>query len=196
MIKIAIITAAAVLMSGAANAAVLTEDFEGAFPAWESGWFGTNSTAQNCYGVGQGRGNNPDGLWIAGAGQGCNSSPVTVTFGAGFAATLTSLSFDVAGFTPTTLSFFDKDGALLNAFNVTLTSGALTDPGVYVNYGTNSTNGIGGFSFTGAAAGNTSIDNIIANGSVVPEPASWAMLIAGFGLTGAAMRRRRVAVAA
>ena len=30
----------------------------------------------------------------------------------------------------------------------------------------------------------------------VPEPASWAMLIAGFGLTGAAMRRRRTAVAA
>lgn len=27
-------------------------------------------------------------------------------------------------------------------------------------------------------------------GSNVPEPASWAMLIAGFGLTGAAMRRR------
>ena len=30
----------------------------------------------------------------------------------------------------------------------------------------------------------------------VPEPASWAMLIAGFGLTGAAMRRRRRALAA
>jgi hypothetical protein len=30
-----------------------------------------------------------------------------------------------------------------------------------------------------------------ASRSVVPEPASWAMLIAGFGLTGAAMRRRR-----
>ena len=27
--------------------------------------------------------------------------------------------------------------------------------------------------------------------SAIPEPASWAMLIAGFGLTGAAMRRRR-----
>lgn len=27
--------------------------------------------------------------------------------------------------------------------------------------------------------------------SVVPEPSNWAMLIAGFGLTGAAMRRRR-----
>ncbi|WP_193743232.1 PEPxxWA-CTERM sorting domain-containing protein [Sandarakinorhabdus sp. AAP62] len=30
----------------------------------------------------------------------------------------------------------------------------------------------------------------------VPEPASWAMLIAGFGLVGAVARRRRVAVAA
>lgn len=28
------------------------------------------------------------------------------------------------------------------------------------------------------------------SGSVVPEPAAWAMLIAGFGMTGAAMRRR------
>jgi hypothetical protein len=28
-------------------------------------------------------------------------------------------------------------------------------------------------------------------GSAVPEPAAWAMLIAGFGLTGAAMRRRQ-----
>ncbi len=31
--------------------------------------------------------------------------------------------------------------------------------------------------------------------NVVPEPASWAMLIAGFGLTGAVMRRRRAALA-
>jgi opacity protein-like surface antigen len=32
--------------------------------------------------------------------------------------------------------------------------------------------------------------------TAVPEPASWALLIAGFGLTGAAIRRRRAAVAA
>lgn len=31
--------------------------------------------------------------------------------------------------------------------------------------------------------------------AMVPEPASWAMLIAGFGLTGAVMRRRRFALA-
>ena len=34
------------------------------------------------------------------------------------------------------------------------------------------------------------------NAAVVPEPASWAMLIAGFGLVGAAARRRRAVTAA
>ncbi|MFN3591339.1 MAG: PEPxxWA-CTERM sorting domain-containing protein [Rubrimonas sp.] len=33
------------------------------------------------------------------------------------------------------------------------------------------------------------------DGGVIPEPATWAMLIAGFGLTGFAMRRRRLAAA-
>jgi len=37
-------------------------------------------------------------------------------------------------------------------------------------------------------------DDIAAN--AVPEPASWAMLIMGFGLVGAAARRRKAAVAA
>lgn len=32
--------------------------------------------------------------------------------------------------------------------------------------------------------------------AVVPEPASWALLIAGFGLVGAMQRRRRTAVSA
>lgn len=34
-------------------------------------------------------------------------------------------------------------------------------------------------------------DNLVLSADVVPEPASWAMLIAGFGLVGAAARRRR-----
>jgi len=34
-------------------------------------------------------------------------------------------------------------------------------------------------------------DNLVLSANAVPEPASWAMLIAGFGLVGAAARRRR-----
>jgi hypothetical protein len=36
----------------------------------------------------------------------------------------------------------------------------------------------------------------MAGGGVIPEPATWAMLIAGFGLVGGALRRRRVALQA
>jgi hypothetical protein len=39
------------------------------------------------------------------------------------------------------------------------------------------------------------VQNIVSARSLVPEPGSWAMLIAGFGLTGAVMRRRRQVVA-
>lgn len=34
------------------------------------------------------------------------------------------------------------------------------------------------------------IDSYVNQGGEVPEPASWAMLVAGFGLTGAVLRRR------
>lgn len=36
---------------------------------------------------------------------------------------------------------------------------------------------------------------VLSGPAAVPEPASWALLIAGFGLTGTAMRRRRVVAA-
>lgn len=40
-------------------------------------------------------------------------------------------------------------------------------------------------------------DNVVLNGGggAVPEPATWAMMIAGFGMVGAMARRRKVAVA-
>lgn len=184
----------ALVCASSSNAAVLTEKFEAPFPAWESDWFGANSTARNCYGAGEGRGNNPDGLWIASDNSGrCNGEPFTVSFSAPFAASLTSFFMDVAAYAPTTLTIFDKSGATLFNTNVTLTAGAGTDPGNYVRYGTTSNNGIGGFSFSGPANGNTSIDNLeaITSGTgSVPEPAAWAMMIGGFGLIGAAARRR------
>jgi choice-of-anchor C domain-containing protein len=44
------------------------------------------------------------------------------------------------------------------------------------------------FRSTTAGPSGIALDNVSAN--VVPEPASWAMMIAGFGLVGAMMRRR------
>jgi choice-of-anchor C domain-containing protein len=45
-------------------------------------------------------------------------------------------------------------------------------------------------------ASGPALDNVSISGGNVPEPATWAMLIAGFGLVGVAARRRRGAVAA
>lgn len=40
------------------------------------------------------------------------------------------------------------------------------------------------------------IDNVTYNGNTVPEPAAWALMIAGFGLVGSALRGRRAVLAA
>jgi PEP-CTERM motif len=39
------------------------------------------------------------------------------------------------------------------------------------------------------------LDNVSLVESVIPEPATWGMMIAGFGLVGSALRRRRIAIA-
>lgn len=55
------------------------------------------------------------------------------------------------------------------------------------------------FRFGSSSADNIGplLDNIVLEiGSPVPEPATWAMMIAGFGLVGGAMRRRRKLTAA
>jgi hypothetical protein len=179
------------------NAAVFSEDFEAAFPAWESNWFGTQSTARNyyCYGAlnCSDRGNNPDGLWISDV-SGGTSSPVEVVFNNSFGASLTSLKLDIAGYTITTLEAYDMADALIFSQNVLLSLGAFTDPGTYFTYTINSSNGISRFTFSGNASGNTSIDNLVAStdSQQITEPASVALM--GLGIAGlAALRRRKFA---
>lgn len=58
-------------------------------------------------------------------------------------------------------------------------------------------NWFGNSSYQFRSAGEVYIDNVLANGgySMVPEPSTWALLISGFGLAGAALRRRRAVLA-
>ena len=177
------------LVCSIGQASVLVEDFEAAFPAWESGFLGINSNLENYYTVAPTldntyRGNNPDGLWLVDD-DGINFGDIVeINFSPSFAATLTSLSIDIAGYASATFEIFDASGATLLSTPLTLTFGAETDPGVYANYTANSSNGIGGFRFINAlqAEGNISIDNIILNQldtGAVPEPTSvlvWSLI--------------------
>jgi hypothetical protein len=89
----------------------------------------------------------------------------------------------------------DGDDYVTSVSNLTLAAG-LTFLGSAV-----SANG-SGFAFPGSINSVTTGGRFGPNfqfrdaGGAVPEPSSWAMLIAGFGLVGAVARRRRVAVAA
>jgi len=173
---------------GGARAATFTENFEAPFPAWESGWFGAQTDANNYYCNARNctyRGNNPDGLWLFG-----NGSIVTVQFEAAFAASLSSLQIDVAGYLPTRLIAVDKNGAKIFEQPIALTFGATSDPGVYSTYTITSTTGIGGFYFPDAPIGFTSIDNLVATTAPIPEPTTVALMLAGLAAVGAAARRQ------
>jgi len=171
-----------------AFAITYVEDFEAPFPAWESAWLGANSNLQNFYGIGQGRGNNPDGLWIDDGDGSEIGDTVEILFNSSFGASLTSLALDIAGYTPAHLKIYDMSNALILDEQVTLTYGAQTDPGVYANYSVTSVNGISKFVFTqdggGQIEGNTSIDNVVVDSGSTPVPEPATMLLLGSGLIG------------
>ena len=201
----AVATVSLLLGGSRAEAAPLLEDFEADFPAWETGWLGSNSNLQNYY-VSLGllntvRGNNPDGLWISDGDGLADDALVTIDFNPSFGLSLTSFSLDIAGHVPVGFRVFDSAGAtLLSVPMVAATMGAFTDPGGYVNFAVNSSNGIGGFEFSNTGSqveGNTSIDNVrVDTGAApgppvtsVPEPASLTLM--GLGMAGVVAGRSR-----
>lgn len=178
-------------MANTAAATVYIEDFEETFPTWESGWLGTYSNIQNVYGIGMGRGNNPDGLWIA-DGLG-NGSITQISFDTAFGASITQFSIDTTTWVSGALfTAFDMDGNTLVSTIINVMKGAYVDPGDYQTISFSSLNGVSGFSITGGAIeGNTSIDNVIVNTGMVsvPEPATMMLIVTG--LMGLAVVRRR-----
>ncbi|MBM4207759.1 MAG: hypothetical protein FJ190_06975 [Gammaproteobacteria bacterium] len=84
------------LFNPASASTAYLEDFEGSFPSWESGWLGQNSSLMNYYGVGAGRGNNPDGLWIYDGISGDGGAHIT--FNSAFGSQIQSFSIDIASY--------------------------------------------------------------------------------------------------
>lgn len=96
-------------------------------------------------------------------------------------------SFDIAAsFSNNPASSFTATGFLAGLL-VGTTSGELGNFATFAGFGGNVDrvvfDGIGG-------GGGFELDNVVVN-SAVPEPASWAMMLIGFGAIGASMRRRR-----
>ena len=197
----------ATIALGAGTSAIASttyvETFNEPFAGWENRFLGTLSNAQNYYRTEPSgapadfRGGNSDGLWVSDGDNytyGGDYGNVLIRFDTDFGARITDFSLDVSSLlgssVAATLIFRDKDGAALASY--ILPEGTLSpsgNPGSYLNYAVSSTNGISGFDLIGFAQGNVSIDNVSV--TAVPEPAAWAMMVGGFGMIGAAMRRRQ-----
>lgn len=103
----------------------------------------------------------------------------------------------VFGGTPgvaSTISF--GSGSIFSAFSITAPNLGFTQfssPTLFTGSRTAPVFSPGSFTLINPFFGNGSL-TISAATAAVPEPASWAMMIGGFGLVGAAVRRRKVAV--
>ena len=112
-----------------------------------------------------------------------SSSNFSNPFSVSFAGALSTFSFENVSNSAGSATAFDATNNVLTSVNFA------AFPGVF----TLSAAGIRSVTFSGGQYG---VDNFTfaATGSV-PEPTSWALMIGGFGLTGAALRRRRSAPA-
>lgn len=164
----------------AARPAVQKENFNAAFPAWESGWFAANSNAINVCAVWYClvgdtladpdpavRGNAGSGIWL-GSEDRISSFPLTITFEPAFAAQLVAFKMDVAIYVRSTLRAWDVNGRLIYSHELGEQDWQDVPPTSYQHVVIRSNNGISKFTFSGTASDNTVVDNLVA----VTKPAA------------------------
>lgn len=208
--KLCTVAIIAVASVTSAQADTLTESFDDPnFGDWKTRWFGqyTNAALESSYNPHY-RGNNVTGLSVF-DGNRDDGRSVNIFFDAAFGATITNFSFDILNYATgmeQTLTVFDIDGnalfsSVLDVAPIGIDNGSNNGYDFaqenYVRYSVNTSNGIGGFRILPfGSEGNVSIDNLSVTIAAVPEPSSWAMLLLGAGVIGAAALRRRKSVVA
>jgi len=212
MLRIALIAAAAIAATPASAALVTslngstavtmpTLNYFGPGPqalTADIEWTSTNDTRQggSVFGYESGYGFSANGFWsgFPMAGVNSNNNIYGVIDTMSFTLTSPTKAFGgrinwVGDNVDVTISAYDAMNNLLESHVVANAGGnVLTPDRFYAIY--RSQGDIARFAMT---AGYIAIADIEVGGAV-PEPATWAMLIAGFGLVGAASRRRRLSL--
>jgi len=85
--------------------------------------------------------------------------------------------------------------ATLNVTGTPLGFTQFAGPSLFALVGSKPAFFVGTFNLTSIVSGSSTIRISEVAAPAVPEPASWAMMVGGLGLVGAAMRRKRLAVA-
>ena len=175
-----------VAMAGSANAAVVTFDDlladVGGGPFSDQGLTFSSSDPTFFYVWG---GDSPNSNGTNNLIQGFDGQ-VTITRTGGGVFDLKNLDLAISWYSDLT-----NDQVLVNGNPLAITN-------TLTNYALNLT-GVSSVTISALQSGSGywTLDNVAFTGGAVPEPATWALMIGGFGLAGATLRRRRmVAIAA
>jgi PEP-CTERM motif len=121
-------------------------------------------------------------------------SSFTIAFGSSVYTATNPIRFfvnngnGVAGFNDTlTQDVLDFSSSVFLIYNGISNAGPIAGTGTFTSVlATNA----GALNWTATPAGILTFRAVVGNTPAVPEPASWAMMIAGFGMAGVALRRR------